>query len=133
MKAWLRHSGEWIDYGPSFAYDAEMRSAIRLALLLAIPLELANLYLATPPLDVGLDPNAGLAERLLAFQWVALHLASLPLLWRMDRAVFSGGAMETVLFAGGYFETALLIFSVTLGLRWLRQLKGTASLPSHRR
>jgi len=42
------------------------------------------------PLDVGLEPNAVLAERLLAFQWVAMHIASQPLLWPMERE-FSGG------------------------------------------
>jgi hypothetical protein len=74
-----------------------------------------------PPFDVGLPADAGLVERLLAFQWGALHFSGLLLLDPMERAGFSTMTMRIVLFASGYFETALLLFAATLGFRRVRQ------------
>lgn len=110
-----------IDHGPAFAYDAMMKLAIRLALLAGLLLELANFYLAMPPFDVGLPADASFVERLLAFQWGALHFPGLLLLDPMERAGFSTMTMRIVLFASGYFETALLIFAALLGVQRLRQ------------
>jgi hypothetical protein len=117
---WCWLSWQFFKYLSRPDYDADVRLAIRPALLLAIPLELANLYLTMQTFDVGLPPNAGLAQRLLALQWFALHFPGMLLLLPMEKAGFSGFA---VLFASGYFATALLLFAVTLGVRRLRQSK----------
>ena len=117
---WCWLSWQFFKYLSRPDYDADIRLAIRPALLLAIPLELANLYLAMQTGHVGLLANAGLAERLLGLQWLALHLPGLMLLLSMEKAGFSGIANFIVLIASGYFMTALLLFIVTLGVRRLR-------------
>jgi hypothetical protein len=92
-------------------------------LIEAIPIELANFYLAMPPLDVGLAPNAPWYASLMAFEWVILHWPGLRLSNWIEQMGFQGFEF-VILFASGYIDTVLLIVASIFGFRFICDLAG---------
>jgi hypothetical protein len=99
-----------------------IKSAVLWALLTAIPVELVNFWLAMPPLDVGLAPDAPWYANVLAGEWVILHLPGLRLASSIGMLDFGGPGLF-ILLASGYLDTALLIAIGIHCFRWLRPRK----------
>jgi hypothetical protein len=85
-----------------------MKSALLWGFVVAIPFELANFWLAMPPIDVGFAANTRWYEYLLAGEWIILHLPGLLLQGWFEQWGF-GRYDAFLLFAIGYLDTALLI------------------------
>ena len=109
-----------------------MKPKIVIVLLAALPIELANLFLLTPPLDVGYPPNTPWYIQLLAFQWAVLHyLGMLSLDWFEKvsgcyQLNIVGGCDRVnmaVLFASGYLTTVLLALTVMYGFQQILRLR----------
>jgi putative effector of murein hydrolase LrgA (UPF0299 family) len=100
---------------------ADVRSPIKLALLGAIPIEALNLIFFAFPLGTGLPANIPWYTRLMADQWLLLHLpgvVSLGLLGRLALQRFD----YFVLFVSGYLETVLLLIACVVFCQWIREV-----------
>jgi hypothetical protein len=99
---------------------AAVRSPIKLALVVALLMEALNLKFCAFPIDAGLPATIPWYTRLLADQWLLIHLpgvVSLGLLHRLGLQRFDYFA----LFVSGYLETVLLLV-VCFGLyQWIRE------------
>jgi hypothetical protein len=103
METWLfvNEAGARVEW-------AAMISPINLALVGGLLLEAINLRFCAFPIDVGLPANIPWYTRLLADQWLLLHLpgvVSLGWLNRLGLERFDSFA----LFLSGYVETVLLL------------------------
>jgi hypothetical protein len=100
---------------------AAVRSPIKLALVVALLLEALNLRFCAFPVDAGLPANVPWYTRLLAEQWLLLHLpgvVSLGLLKRLGLERFD----SFVLFVSGYVETAALLIVCIVFCQLLREV-----------
>lgn len=98
-----------------------MGSPIQLALVVSLLLEALNLKFCAFPIDVGLPANIPWYTRLLADQWLLLHLpgvVSLGWLERLDLQRFDTFA----LFLSGYLETLLLLIAGIVLFQWIRDV-----------
>jgi len=97
------------------------KSALFLGFVAAIPVELANFWLAMPPIDVGFAANTRWYEYVLAVEWVILHFPGLVLSgWFEQRGYGKYDAF--LLFASGYLDTALLIALGFVCFRFIRRI-----------
>ena len=98
-----------------------MKSALLWGFVAAIPLELANFWLAMPPIDVGFAANTRWYEYILAVEWVILHLPGLLLSGWFEQRGF-GRYDAFLLFASGYLDTALMIALGIVCFRFIRRI-----------
>jgi hypothetical protein len=89
-------------------------------------LELANFWLAMPPIDVGFAASPRWYEYLLAGEWVILHLPGLLLSSWFEQRGF-GKYDAFLLFASGYLDTALLIALGIVCFQFIRRIIGMRS------
>jgi len=82
----------------------------------ALPAEAVNFWIFTPPIDVGLPPDAPWYEKLIAFQWVVFHL---PGMYLSDWLTGHDGL---VIFVCGYLDTAVFLALATILFKWTRHL-----------
>ena len=100
---------------------AEVRSPIKLALVVALLIEWLNLRFFAFPIDVGLPANIPWYTRLLADQWLLLHLPGVVSLSLLDR--FGWQRFDYfVLFLSGYVETVLLLIAGLVFYQWIREV-----------
>ena len=97
-----------------------IESALFRGFVVAIPLELANFWLAIPPIDVGFAASPRWYEYLLDGEWVFLHLPGLLLSGWFEQRGF-GKYDAFLLFASGYLDTALLIALAIVCFRFIRR------------
>ena len=95
------------------------KHAIRVGLVVAVPVELVNFFVFMPPLDVGIADDASWFTKLLFYQWVVFHYPAVQLTSMLDP--FGKAYPTAVWMLGGYLETALLIFACVLGRYWWRK------------
>jgi hypothetical protein len=98
-----------------------VRSALLWGFVAAIPLELANFWLAMPPIDVGFAASPRWYEYLMAGEWVILHLPGLLVSGWFEQRGF-GRYDAFLLFASGYLDTALLIALSIVCFRFTRRI-----------
>ena len=101
---------------------AGVRSPIKLVLAGALLIEALNLRFFAFPIDVGLPASIPWYTRVLAGQWLLLHLPGVVSLGWLDRLGLE--RYDTfVLFVSGYLETVLLLV-VCIGLyQWFREVR----------
>ena len=104
-----------------------IKPMIGLALIVAILVELVNLFFFTFPIDVGLAPDAPWYSQFLGAEWVLLHLAGLRVPSWLDPYGTSPRFDYFVWFLSGYAGTALLLIAGILMIRWVRRLAGKRS------
>jgi hypothetical protein len=98
---------------------AEVKSPIQLALVGALLIEALNLRFFAFPMDVGLPEGIPWYTRLLADQWLLLHLPGVVSLGWLDRLGLE--RFDTfVLFVSGYLETVLLLIAGIVLVQWIR-------------
>lgn len=102
----------------------------KIALAVAIPIEIANFFLAGFPLDTGFEPADPWYDKVIGYQWLVLHFPGVMLVGWLDRtglgkwlvARIKWMSLETlyhlVLFVSGYFDTILLVLAGLLAFRW---------------
>jgi len=97
--------------------EMRKRSPLLIALIVALPLEIANFSLAGFPIDTGLEPDTSWYEKVIAYQNLYLHIPGWLLISRMqDSQIQKVG--NPILFVSGYLDTAILIFASLLLFRW---------------
>jgi hypothetical protein len=97
-----------------------MKSPIKLALFASIPIEALNYRFLMPPIEVGLPANTPWHIKLLAGQWVILHLpAFFAYRWLNP---FSDRMFDLELLVSGYLDTALLLLALIFAAKWIRHL-----------
>jgi hypothetical protein len=84
--------------------------------IVAHPLELQNFYIFGFPIDVVLPPDTPFIHRLLAYQWVFVHLPGLWILGRLNWKV----SLVPVLSLTGYIDTATAVLACVILFRWMR-------------
>jgi hypothetical protein len=97
-----------------------LKKSIVIAAVVAVPLELVNLFFFAFPIDVGLAPDAPLYTQFLGAEWVLLHLAGLRMTSWLDPYGKAPRVDYAVWFLSGYAGTALLLLlgiSIVRGLR----------------
>ena len=100
---------------------AAVRSPIKFVLVGALLIEALNLRFFAFPIDVGLPANIPWYTRLLASQWLLLHLPGVVSLGWLDRLGLE--RFDTfVLFLSGYVETVLLLIAGIVFFEWIRNL-----------
>ena len=97
-----------------------LRRRIATALLLALPIEAANLLLVGMMLDPGPLP-AGVFPKLLAAQWVFFHFLGFRMIDTVHELLGTERAGLIVAFALAYAQTALLILLITKTFSLLRR------------
>jgi hypothetical protein len=96
-------------------------SPINLALVGALLIEALNLRFFAFPMDVGLPASIPWYTRLLADQWLLLHLPGVVSLGWLDRLGLE--RFDTfVLFVSGYLETVLLLIAGIVLCQWIRDM-----------
>jgi len=93
------------------------RSPLLIALIVALPVEIANFSLAGFPIDTGLEPNTSWYEKLIAYQNLYMHAPGWLLISRMQDSQLQKVG-NPILFVSGYLDTAILIFASLLLFRW---------------
>jgi hypothetical protein len=96
-----------------------VRSPIKLALVGALLIEALNLRFFAFPIDVGLPASIPWYTRLLADQWLLLHLPGVVSLGWLDRLGLARYD-SFVLFVSGYLETVLLLIVGIVFWEWIR-------------
>jgi hypothetical protein len=103
-----------------------VKSPTKYALIAAIAVEAVNLRFAGFPIDVGLPPDTSLWTKLVAYQWLYIHLPALILV--------TGDYFEKLpqkievplgyscLYLCGYAETVLILLTAIFLFRLLRRL-----------
>lgn len=104
---------------------ASMNPAIKLALIIAIPVEIVNLPFAFW-FDPGFPDNAGRVLFLTVCESEFLHWPGLLLIDWFDR-MHLNALGDAVLGVIGYLDTALLFFAIILCFQWLRRFAGKLS------
>ncbi len=100
---------------------AAVGSPIKLALVGALLIEALNLTFFAFPIDVGLPASIPWYTRLLADQWLLLHLPGVVSLGWLDRLGMARYD-SFVLFVSGYLETVLLLIAGIVFWEWIRDL-----------
>lgn len=102
----------------------------KIALVVAIPIEIANFFLAGFPLDIGFEPADPWYDKVIGYQWLVLHFPGVMLVRWLDgtglRKWFGSRipwmSLETlyhsVLFVSGYLDTIFLVLAGLLAFRW---------------
>ena len=85
-----------------------MKKSIVIALLTALPIEIANMFFCRGPIELGLPVDAGLFKQLVLAEWVILHFPAFWLFEWIDRSGHLSLAAPAF-FLCGYFDAALLI------------------------
>jgi|ERR1700729_2404175 hypothetical protein len=98
-----------------------MQSTLKIALIAALPVEAVNLFLLSPPIDVGIGSDAPWYVLLIAKQWLILHMPGLLLMDWLGRIGLSGHFLF-FLFVSGYLTTALLLMGAIFGFQRLLHL-----------
>jgi len=93
------------------------RSPLAIALIVALPIEIANFCLAGFPIDTGLDPDTKWYEAVIAYQNLYMHAPGWSLISRMQGAQIHKFG-NAILFVCGYLDTAILIFIGLLLIKW---------------
>ena len=96
-------------------------SPIQLAPVGALLIEALNLRFFAFPIDVGLPDSTPWYGRLLADQWLLLHLPGVVSLGWLDRIGLERFD-SFVLFVSGYLETVLLLIAAIVFWEWIRML-----------
>jgi hypothetical protein len=96
-----------------------VRSPIKLALVGALLIEALNLRFFAFPIDAGLPAGIPWYTRLLADQWLLLHLPGVVSLGWLDRLGLTRYD-SFVLFVSGYLETVLLLIAGIVFWEWIR-------------
>jgi hypothetical protein len=103
---------------------------VKTAFVVAIPVEIANLFMAMAPLDTGFAPGDPWSDKVLGYEWLVMHYPGVILAawlddtgfekWLVARINWMSSATldESIFFLCGYIDTALLILAVILALRW---------------
>jgi len=97
-----------------------MKSPFKIALLAALPVEIANYLFVTVPIDAPSPPESGL-QSFLAAEWAYFHLPGLLTLGWFHRGGF-GHVDGAVLFVSGYLTTALTILLCVFAFNLLKRL-----------
>jgi hypothetical protein len=100
---------------------AAVRSPINLVLVGALLIEALNLRFFAFPMDVGLPASIPWYTRLLADQWLLLHLPGVVSLGWLDRLGLERYD-SFVLFVSGYLETVLLLIAGIVFFQWILDL-----------
>jgi hypothetical protein len=100
---------------------AGVRSPIKLVLVGALLIEALNLKLFAFPMDAGLPASIPWYTRLLAGQWLLLHLPGVVSLGWLDRLGLERYD-SFVLFVSGYLETVSLLIAGIVFFQWIRDL-----------
>ena len=100
---------------------AAVRSPIKLALVLTLLIEALNLRFCGFPVDAGLPATIPWYTRLLADQWLLLHLPGVVSLGLLKRLGLER-CDSLVLFVSGYVETAALLIVCIVIWQWLREM-----------
>jgi hypothetical protein len=87
-----------------------------IALVAALPIEPVNFFVAMPPLDIEMSPDAPWINQALALEWLVLHLPGILLMNALGPSN-STPLNFSVWILFGYLDTALLLFAVILGMR----------------
>jgi len=102
----------------------------KIALVVAIPIEVANFLLAGFPLDTGFEPADPLYDKVIGYQWLVLHFPGVMLVAWLDGTGFGKWLVarikwmsltnlyNLVLFVSGYLDTILLTLGCMLAFRW---------------
>ena len=98
---------------------AAVGSPIKLALVGALLIEALNLKFFAFPIDAGLPASIPWYTRLLADQWLLLHLPGVVSLGWLDRLGLARYD-SFVLFVSGYLETVLLMIAGIVFWEWIR-------------
>jgi hypothetical protein len=98
-----------------------VRSPIKLALVGALLIEALNLRFFAFPIDAGLPASIPWYTRLLADQWLLLHLPGVVSLGWLDRLGLTRYD-SFVLFVSGYLETVLLLIAGIVFWEWIRDM-----------
>lgn len=101
------------------------RLPIRVALLVAIPIEAVNFWFNRYPIDVGLPADARWYTKVLDGSWLFLHLPGLWFVIRVDSWLGTtrfGRLLElSLVAASGYVDTAIVILIGVMVFRLLRR------------
>ena len=100
---------------------AAVGSPIKLALVGALLIEALNLRFFAFPMGVGLPASIPWYTRLLADQWLVLHLPGVVSLGWLDRLGLARYD-SFVLFVSGYLEMVLLLIAGIVLFQWIRDL-----------
>jgi hypothetical protein len=96
----------------------------------AIPIEIANFFLAGFPLDTGFEPADPWYAKVIGYQWLVLHFPGVMLVgWvngtRLGRQLVARikwispeTLYDLVLFVSGYLDTTLIVLAGLLAFRW---------------
>ena len=102
---------------------------VALALLIAVPIELLNLFLATVMLDPG-PPSTSLGGRLLGAEWVFFHFIGFRLIDWFHYHLFGTERVGLVAaFVLGYLQTAVVFYVLAEGIMRLRRRSKSSRLP----
>ena len=105
-------------------YNATMKRALKIALLIAIPIETLNLWLVLHfPIDVGLPPGTSRWTEYTFAQALLLHYPGLFLLGWVDVHHLSRAILYSGLAVSGYVDTVLLVLAIVLSVMGLRALR----------
>lgn len=103
-----------------------VKSPIRIALLVAIPIESVNFWFNQYPIDVGLPAGARWYTKALDTSWLLLHLPGLWFVVRVDSwlgVTRFGRLLEiSLVAASGYVDTAVALVIGCMLFRLLRRL-----------
>jgi hypothetical protein len=89
------------------------------ALLLALPIEIGNIFLSGMMFDPGPFP-AGVVTRLLGAEWVFFHFIGFRLIDSLSKLFGTEKAGIVVAFVLAYIQTALVILLIVEAIRRLR-------------
>ena len=111
--------------------------AAKIAFVVAIPIEIANFFMAGFPLDTGFEPADPWHDKVIGYQWLFLHFPGVAMVAWLDDTGFGkwlvarikwmslGTLYESIFFLCGYIDTVLLTLAVILAFRWwVRRLEG---------
>jgi hypothetical protein len=105
-------------------YNATMRRALKIALLIAVPIETLNLWLVLHfPIDVGLPPGTSHWTEYTFAQALLLHYPGLFLMGWVDVHHLSRVILYSGLVVSGYVDTALVVLAMVLSVMGLRALR----------
>jgi hypothetical protein len=108
----------------------------KIAFVVAIPIEIANFFMASFPLDTGFAPADPWYDKVIGYQWLVLHFPGVALVGWLDDPGFGkwlvarikwmrlGTLYESIFFLWGYIDTVLLALAVILAFRcWVCRLE----------
>ena len=107
-----------------------MKSAVKVGLLVALPIEFLNFFFAGFPLDTGFDPSATWVDYVIGYLWLLPHYPGVLLIVLIDGTSFEKQLVarfnwtgltvfyDVAMFVIGYLDTAFLVLAGVLIFRW---------------